>query len=745
MRPTIRVLASLALVAVLLSATLPARAQEPDPQAIPPAAETTEWELTRDGSSVRNTGSLADLRAAMYDGNPGWLGSAAELTLSLPSDGTSLTLQLDAMITAGYRWELAADSLDFHLAAEPAFTTRSRGYGLPAVQTLVLQPNKNGTVTAHLLYRRAFGVAEAPRMQLRLTLPDAPSLLDLSDPTPAVLEEPTDSTVKSAPLPELQGLPASWDWHDQGIVPAVRDQGGCGSCWAFGTVGIMESAVKKAGGPMTDLSEQFLVSCNTNGWGCGGGLTAHSYHYNKLGVNQTKVGAVLEADKPYTATNGTCSVALNHPYVLSGWKFITGSEWEVPTVNQIKNAIYTYGPVTAGVCVGADWYGYTEGIFSGNDYCGGYTNHQIILTGWDDTTGTWILRNSWGDWWGEDGYMRIKWHTSADPHSRVGEGTSWVSYIQQTIRAFWPNTVIRDPTPTFKWSPVSGAGRYQFQVYTGSTLVYSRWPGTAACSESLCTRTPAFKLANDAYQWRVRARVDGAWKAWSAWKSFSVVPILFSSNFNGSSAGWARKAGGSWAVTDSVYYTEGKPSTWTSAQRKDAVYTNFDYSARLKRSGAENASNYLAVRMGSAVDWTNGKLWYPGYILGYANVGMYAIYRINSDGTRSTVQPWTETAAILPGDWNTLRVVANEGQFKFYINGTFLRTFTDSTFSNGAVGFLMYKDAPDSGKLEVNWARLYGLEAASGSAELVSPQQEALNLRALQAAERGTPELSPLD
>ena len=96
MRQTIRVLASLALIAVLFSATLPARAQEPDPQAIPPAAETlTEWKLTRDGSSVRNSGSLADLRAAMFGSDLGWLGSAAELTLTLPSDGTTLTLQLE--------------------------------------------------------------------------------------------------------------------------------------------------------------------------------------------------------------------------------------------------------------------------------------------------------------------------------------------------------------------------------------------------------------------------------------------------------------------------------------------------------------------------------------------------------------------------------------------------------------------------------------------------------------------------
>jgi hypothetical protein len=340
--------------------------------------------------------------------------------------------------------------------------------------------------------------------------------------------------------------------------------------------------------------------------------------------------------------------------------------------------------------------------------------------------------------------MRIKWHTPSDPHSRVGEGTSWVSYTLQSIKAIFPVGVIRDRTPTYKWTPVESAQRYQFQVYSGGDLVYSRWPDTSACDGNICKRTPKIKLQSGAYKWRVRAKVDGSWKAWSAWRSFSVVPILFSSNFNGSSDGWARKAGGTWQVTDSVYYTDGIPYTWTSAQRTTGTYTNFDYTAVLKRSGAENASNYLAVRMGSDVDWSTEKLWYPGYIFGYANVGLYAIYRIDSDGRRIAMQPWTETSAIQPFDWNTLRVVANEGRFKFYINGVLLRTFTDNTFSSGAVGFQMYKNMPDDGQLQVNRARLYGLLEEDTANDQVSTEQEALNQQALQSPERGTPELSPL-
>jgi inhibitor of cysteine peptidase len=217
------------------------------------------------------------------------------------------------------------------------------------------------------------------------------------------------------------------DWRLAGIVPPVRNQGSCGSCWAFGTVGIMESAIAKIHGPQVDLSEQFLVSCNTYGWNCqDGGLTAHMWHYDAFAKNQTSIGAVLEADKPYTATDGACAEPYAHPFSLSGWEFIVDYEWEMPTVDQIKSAIAAYGPVTAGVCAGRAFSNYTGGVFSTDESCGGWTNHQIILVGWKDTgptQGYWILRNSWGPRWGESGYMRIAYNTS-----RVGEGTSWVRW-----------------------------------------------------------------------------------------------------------------------------------------------------------------------------------------------------------------------------------------------------------------------------------------------------------------------------
>jgi hypothetical protein len=104
MRMNSRPLVILLVLALLFSMPGAARAQEVSPQTLPPPDETTTWELTRDGSSRQGTGSVSDLRASLYDSGIDWLEGPAELFLTLPIDGQSLNLQLDANITTGYRW-----------------------------------------------------------------------------------------------------------------------------------------------------------------------------------------------------------------------------------------------------------------------------------------------------------------------------------------------------------------------------------------------------------------------------------------------------------------------------------------------------------------------------------------------------------------------------------------------------------------------------------------------------------------
>jgi C1A family cysteine protease len=234
----------------------------------------------------------------------------------------------------------------------------------------------------------------------------------------------------------VQTLPSSYDWRTLNGVTPIKNQGSCGDCWAFGTVGPLESQILIKDGVTVDLSEQYLVSCNLDRWSCGGGWWAHDYHLNMSGQDNNGAGAVLEADKPYTATNSTCGGPYSHPYKLSSWAYVA-SQSAVPSVEAIKQAIYTYGPISAAVYVGPKFQAYTGGIFNSNET--GQVNHAIVLVGWNDDLGTdngyWILRNSWGTSWGEAGYMRIRYGKS-----QVGYAANFVEYAGGT-----PNST---PTPT---------------------------------------------------------------------------------------------------------------------------------------------------------------------------------------------------------------------------------------------------------------------------------------------------------
>lgn len=495
--------------------------------------------VVNDQFSLKGQKDMAQASAALFDISASWLdflGGSVELTITLPSDGNALTLNLEARNTTGYIWEVLPGDGVYVQSAESTFAMRHRGMGASAIQTIRLSATKTGDTSVRLLYRRPFEAASEPHARLNVWLTEAVDTLELSDPTPAVVaEEETPAVDKNnayAELDELKtALPASWDWRTSGIVPAVRDQGTCGSCWAFGTVSVMESAVVKGGGPMTDLSEQFLISCNKDGWSCSGGLTATKYHYNVLGLNQTAAGAVLESVKPYTASNGTCLVALAHPYKASGWAFITGSEWTMPTNDALKNAIYTYGPITAGVCVDDGWYSYAGGTYvPTSNVCGGSTNHQIVLVGWDDADQTWILRNSWGPGWGDGGYMHIRWDPDGTT-SRVGEGTSWVAYAPSVAPVLVsPSGTISDTTPTFNWKIVTNATQYRYQVYQGTTLKYTKTVPSSACGTTNCTNTPTTVLNYAAHKWHAQAYVGGVWKDYSAYKNFTVstTPVLVS-------------------------------------------------------------------------------------------------------------------------------------------------------------------------------------------------------------------------
>lgn len=196
-------------------------------------------------------------------------------------------------------------------------------------------------------------------------------------------------------IARARALPTSFDWRDTGDVTSIKNQGSCGSCWAFGTLASYEAAISILFDETVDLSEQWLVDCNTSGWGCNGGWFAFSLLYD---------GIPLESCYPYTAQDGSCKTTCDMYYPLDSWYYV-GSSSSVPSTDAIKTAIYNHGPVAVAVYVNSAFQYYTGGIFS-TSYSGS-VNHAVCLVGWNDDGGYWIMKNSWGTSWGESGYMRI--------------------------------------------------------------------------------------------------------------------------------------------------------------------------------------------------------------------------------------------------------------------------------------------------------------------------------------------------
>lgn len=211
-------------------------------------------------------------------------------------------------------------------------------------------------------------------------------------------------------LSRIQDLPPSYT----GYFTSIKNQGRCGSCWAFAALGILEAYILKKDGIEVDLSEQYMLSCNPWGWGCNGGFWP-----NDMLVDP---GAAMEDCFPYVATEVPCNDTCPTPYEIQGWAFVT-EDRVVPPTDLIKQAIYTYGAVQVGIKVDHWFQLYNGGVFNRCKSKVNWTNHAVVLCGWDDAKGAWLLKNSWGTGWGEDGFMWITYGCN-----KVGEGANYFFY-----------------------------------------------------------------------------------------------------------------------------------------------------------------------------------------------------------------------------------------------------------------------------------------------------------------------------
>lgn len=193
------------------------------------------------------------------------------------------------------------------------------------------------------------------------------------------------------------------DWTNEGAVTPVKDQGQCGSCWAFSTTGSLEGLAYIQSNWLWYFSEQQLVDCASSygNAGCSGGLMDHAFLYTAAKGNN------LEAEYAYTAQDGTCKadVEMKARVINKGHRDVAIND------NAALKAAISMQPVSVGI-EADDFQFYHSGVFSDWDQCGDQLNHGVLAVGYgtDSASGKmfWKIKNSWGGSWGESGFFRLE-------------------------------------------------------------------------------------------------------------------------------------------------------------------------------------------------------------------------------------------------------------------------------------------------------------------------------------------------
>lgn len=213
------------------------------------------------------------------------------------------------------------------------------------------------------------------------------------------------ATLKGSHKLSHADLPETKDWRAEGIVSPVKNQHHCGSCWTFSTTGALEAAYAQAFGKNISLSEQQLVDCAGafDNHGCNGGLPSQAFEYVKYNG-----GLDTEEAYPYTAKDGECKFSAQNVgvQVLDSVNITLGAEEE------LKDAVALVRPVSVAFEVVNGFRFYTKGVYTSTT-CGSSpmdVNHAVLAVGYgvEDGIPYWLIKNSWGEDWGDNGYFKME-------------------------------------------------------------------------------------------------------------------------------------------------------------------------------------------------------------------------------------------------------------------------------------------------------------------------------------------------
>lgn len=286
------------------------------------------------------------------------------------------------------------------------------------------------------------------------------------------------------------------DWRDYGAVTRVKNQGLCGDCYAFAVTGNIEGIWMLAGNDLVSLSEQEIVSCDATNFACQGGTQEAAFQW-LLAARNGSISS--EASYPYASQNGsapTCNrTAENSGAIISDYVNLPQEE------DAIAVAVAEQGPISIAVDA-TSWQIYTEGILT--NCIAKQVDHAVLIVGFDDTFSPayWIIKNSWGKDWGEDGYIRVEKGSNqclltTMPSTAVAAKNPHPSPTEPSPTTTNPKPTTT-PTPTSTPSPANGTfiQKTCSDAYCSKQCVINRLPQNECLVVSAATSAIATCLPN---------------------------------------------------------------------------------------------------------------------------------------------------------------------------------------------------------------------------------------------------------